>query len=71
MALKITNIVWIIGSKATILSNGHEYMAEPFIVFETEAEADAACDMVEKISGQRPMKSSASMMFASTKEPLP
>lgn len=47
---------WIIGRKATITANGHEYIAEPFIVFAEEAEADAACDMVERVSGERPMK---------------
>lgn len=47
---------WIIGRKATIASNGHEYMAEPYIVFETEAEADRACTLVEQISGDRPIK---------------
>lgn len=45
---------WIIGRKTT-LANGHEYPAGPFIVFETEDEAGAAADMVEKISGERPV----------------
>lgn len=52
---------WIIGSKATIASNGHEYIAEPFIVFEDERKADAACDMVERVSGTRPMKTEAAL----------
>lgn len=56
--------IWIIGRKATIASNGHEYLTEPFIAFETEADADAACDMVEKVSGERPMKATASLMEA-------
>jgi hypothetical protein len=46
---------WIIGKEVT-LQNGHKYAAEPFIVFDDEAEADAACDMVERVSGERPMK---------------
>ncbi len=45
--------VWIIGRKAT-LPNGHEYITEPFIAFETNEDAQAACDMVEKVSGERP-----------------
>lgn len=47
---------WIIGREATIAPNGHKYIAEPFIVFSTEAEADAACDMVQRVSGDRPKK---------------
>lgn len=54
--------IFIIGRKTTIASNGHEYMAEPFVAFYSEAEADAACDMVERVSGERPMKTKASMM---------
>jgi hypothetical protein len=50
---------WIIGRKATIATNGHSYIAEPFIVFDTEAEADSACDMVERVSGERPIKAEA------------
>lgn len=50
------SLCWVIGKRARIESNGHEYIAEPFIVFQTEAEADAACDMVQKVSGERPMK---------------
>jgi hypothetical protein len=60
---KLSNIVWIIGRKATLATNGYEYMTEPFIAFENEADADAACDMVEKVSGERPMKSSAAFLF--------
>lgn len=63
-----SNIVWIIGRKATLATNGHEYIAEPFIAFENEADADAACDMVEKVSGERPKKSTAALMFAGTAE---
>lgn len=44
---------WIIGKKTT-LPNGHEHIAPPFVVFEVEAEAIAACDMVEKVSRERP-----------------
>ena len=54
---------WIIGQKKVIASNGHAYMGEPFIVFQTEAEADSACDMVEKVSGERPMKAESSLYF--------
>ena len=46
--------IWIIGRKVT-MQNGHIYMAEPFIAFETNEDAQAACDMVEKVSGERPM----------------
>jgi hypothetical protein len=35
--------VWIIGRKAT-LPNGHEYITEPFIAFESNVDAQAACD---------------------------
>jgi hypothetical protein len=52
---------WIIGRKATIAGNGHEYITQPFIVFNTEAEADSACDMVERVSGERPMKADAAL----------
>lgn len=48
--------IWIIGRKATIESNGHEYMTEPYIAYGTEAEANDACDLVQQISGERPMK---------------
>jgi len=46
--------IWIIGRKVE-LPNGHKYMAEPFISFETNEQAQAACDMIEKVSGERPM----------------
>lgn len=49
---------WIIGMKAT-LPNGHEYITEPYIVFPTKAEAESACDMVEKVSRTRPMMAEA------------
>lgn len=52
--------VWIIGRKATIATNGHSYITEPFIAFTSEAEADEACDMIERVSGERPMKAEAS-----------
>lgn len=48
--------IWIIGRKATIEANDHEYMTEPYIAYGTEAEADEACDLVHRISGERPMK---------------
>lgn len=51
--------IWIIGRKATIATNLHEYMTEPFIVFETNEDAQAACDMIEKVSGERPMIASS------------
>jgi hypothetical protein len=47
---------FIIGRKATLLATGTYYIAEPFIVFEDEGEADGAADMVFRISGERPMK---------------
>lgn len=49
---------WIIGRKV-VLGNGHEYMAEPYIVFETEEQADAACEMVLRVSDERPIKREA------------
>lgn len=52
--------IWIIGRKAT-LPNGHEYLAEPFIAFETNEDAQAACDMVEKVSGERPIITSGAL----------
>lgn len=45
--------IWIIGRKVTMV-NGHTYMAEPFIAFETNEDAQAACDMIERVSGERP-----------------
>jgi hypothetical protein len=59
--------IWIIGPKATIVSNGHEYIAQPFLAFRTEAEADQACDLVERVSGERPMKVSAALMAGGLK----
>ncbi|ARQ01865.1 hypothetical protein [Pseudorhodoplanes sinuspersici] len=52
---------WVIGRKTTLAGNGHEVLSQPFIVFETEDEADAACDMVERVSGERPMKAEAAL----------
>jgi len=46
--------IWIIGRKVE-LPNGAAYMAEPFIAFETNQDAQAACDMIAKVSGERPM----------------
>lgn len=57
---------WIIGRKVT-LPNGHETMAEPFIVFSNEEEADAACDMVEKVSLERPRKVEAAQYYCISK----
>lgn len=51
---------WIVGRKATIATNGHEYVTGPFLVFDLEHEADSACDMVQRVSGERPMKVEAS-----------
>lgn len=47
------SICWIIGRKVT-MTNGHDYMAEPFIVFDDKAEAEKASNLIEKISGERP-----------------
>ena len=58
---------WVIGRKTTLASNGHEVLSQPFIVFQTEAEADAACDMVESVSGERPMKAEAALYRCSKK----
>ena len=52
--------IWIIGRKVTLATNGHSYISEPFIAFPNEAEADEACDMIERVSGERPMKAEAS-----------
>lgn len=54
------NICWIVGRKATIASNGHEYITGPFLVFDLEDEADACCAMVARVSGEKPMKVEAS-----------
>lgn len=54
------SICWIIGHKTTLADNGLEMLSQPFIVFDEEAEADAACDMVERVSGERPMKAEGS-----------
>lgn len=45
--------IWIIGRKAT-LPNGHQYITEPFLAFESNVEAQTACDLVQKVSGERP-----------------
>lgn len=45
--------IWIIGRVAE-LPNGHKYITEPFIAFETNEDAQAACDMIAKVSGERP-----------------
>lgn len=45
--------IWIIGRKVT-LPNGHEYITEPFIAFESNVDAQAACEMIQKVSGERP-----------------
>lgn len=50
--------IWIVGRKVA-LPNGHTYMTEPFIAFETNEAAQQACDMVERISGERPVIASA------------
>lgn len=50
--------IWIIGRKVD-LPNGHTYMAEPFIAFATNKEAQEACDMVARVSGERPTITSA------------
>lgn len=50
--------IWIIGRQVE-LPNGHKYMAEPFIAFEREEDAIGACDMIMRVSGERPMISDA------------
>ena len=45
--------IWIIGRKLVLPD--YTCMTEPFICFEAEADAHAACDMIEKVSGERPM----------------
>lgn len=54
--------VWIIGRKAIILANNHEYMAPPFLGYATEAEALRAREVVEKISGEKVMIAEVPMM---------
>lgn len=51
-------MIWIVGRKVE-LPNGHLYMAEPFVAFGTNEAAQKACDMVERVSGERPMIASA------------
>lgn len=58
----MSNLVWIIGRKATILANGHEYITEPFIAFTKEDDAIKAREMIEKISGEKAMLVTASLM---------
>jgi len=50
--------IWIIGRKVE-LPNGHKYMAEPFIAFGSNEAAQEACDMIERVSGERPIITSA------------
>ena len=52
--------IWIIGRQAE-LPNGHKYMAEPFIAFETNEDAQAACDMIASVSGERPLITSGAL----------
>lgn len=40
---------WIIG-KLVKLPNGHEYIAEPYVVFDTQEDAIAARTMIEDVS---------------------
>lgn len=44
--------IWIIGRKATLAANGHEYIAEPFIAFQTLHEAEAGAALVKRVSGE-------------------
>lgn len=60
--------IWIIGRKVE-LPNGHTYMAEPFIAFGTNEAAQAACDMVAKVSGERPMITSAPINDFAARDP--
>lgn len=46
--------IWIIGRKVT-MANGAYYMAEPFVCFERNEDAQAACDMIERVAGERPI----------------
>lgn len=62
--------IWIIGRKAT-LPNGHHHIAEPFIAFSTNKDAQEACDMIERVSGERPMIASASMTARRHPDPYP
>lgn len=50
--------IWILGRRTT-LQNGHNYPAEPLLAFETNEQAQGAADLVQKISGERPMITSA------------
>lgn len=61
--------IWIIGRKVE-LPNGHTYMAEPFIAFETNEDAQAACDMIAKVSGERPMIADAAFFRHGETMPL-
>lgn len=44
---------WIVGRIAKIATNGHEYISPPFLVFQTEAHAVEARDMIASVSGER------------------
>jgi hypothetical protein len=59
MEMKMATI-WIIGRKVE-LPNGHAYMAEPFIAFGSNKAAQDACDMIQKVSGERPMITDAAI----------
>lgn len=60
---------WIVGRRVVIQSNSLEYVGQPFIVFETEADANEAADLVEKVSGERPIVVESSFCPDRSKRP--
>ncbi len=54
-------VIWIIGRKV-VMQNGHEYMAQPFSVFASEPEADAAIGLITRITGEHVMKATANLV---------
>lgn len=61
--------IWIIGRKATLATNGHEYITTPFIAFHTEAEAQRAREMIEKVSGEKVMMTIAALWNEPERKP--
>lgn len=61
------SVCWIIGRKTTLVEDGLEIISQPYIVFDDEDEADAACDMVERVTGERPIKAEGARYHVKSK----
>lgn len=55
MATPQRSVCYVVGRKAVMASNNHQYIAEPYTVFLSESDAMAAADLVERVSGERPL----------------